>query len=60
MLVIIKLSGAVVFVAAVLVGVGVLTGDILFYYLAIALSAAAFLAVILSSLRWRRPPSRYS
>jgi hypothetical protein len=59
-LVVIKLSGAAVFVAALLVGVGVLTGSILFYYLAIALSGASFIAVILSSLRWRRPPSRYS
>jgi hypothetical protein len=57
---VIKISGAAVFVAAGLVGVGVLTGRILFYELAIGLSGAAFLAVILSAIRFRRRPSGYS
>jgi len=57
---VIKISGAAVFVAAVLVGVGVLTGRILFYDLAIGLSGAALLAVILSAIRFRRRPSSYS
>ena len=57
---VIKISGAAVFVAAVLVGVGVLTSRILFYDIAIALAGAALLAVILSSIRWRRRPSGYS
>ena len=57
---IIKLSGAAVVVAAVSVGVGVLSGRILFYDLAIVLGGAALLAVILSAIRWRRPPSGYS
>ena len=57
---VIKISGAAVFVASVLVGVGVLTGRILFYDLAIGLSGAALLAVILSAIRFRRRPSSYS
>lgn len=59
-MVVIKISGAAVFVAAALVGVGVLTGRILFYDLAIGLSGAALLAVILSAIRFRRRPSSYS
>jgi hypothetical protein len=55
----IKLSGAVVFIAAALVGVGVLASRALFYYLAIGLSGAALLAVLLSALPWRRRPPRY-
>lgn len=57
---VIKISGAAVFVAAALVGVGVLSGRILFYDLAIGLSGAALLAVILSAIRFRRRPSSYS
>jgi hypothetical protein len=57
--VVIKLSGAAVFVAAALVGVGVLTGRILFYYLAIGCSAAALISVILGAIRWRRRPPSY-
>ncbi len=57
---VIKLSGAAVFVAAVLVGVGVLTSRILFYDIAIVLAGAALLAVILGSIRWRRRSSGYS
>jgi hypothetical protein len=57
---VIKLSGAAVFVAAALVGVGVLSGRIVFYDLAIGLSGAALLAVILSAIRFRRRPSSYS
>jgi hypothetical protein len=57
---VIKISGATVFVAAVLVGVGVLTSRILFYDIAIGLAGAALLAVILSSIRWRRRSSGYS
>jgi hypothetical protein len=57
---VIKISGAVVFVAAALVGVGVLSGRIVFYDLAIGLSGAALLAVILSAIRFRRRPSSYS
>jgi hypothetical protein len=57
---VIKLSGAAVFAAAVLVGVGVLTSRILFYDIAIGLAGAALLAVILSSIRWRRRSSGYS
>lgn len=57
---IIKLSGAAVFVAAAAMGVGILTGKILFYELAIAFSGAALLAVIVSAIRWRRRPSGYS
>ena len=56
---VIKLSGAAVFAAAALVGVGVLTTRTFFYYLAIGLSAAALLAVILSSIRFRRRPPQY-
>jgi hypothetical protein len=55
--VLIKLSGAAVFVAAALVGVGLLTGRILFYYLASGLAGGALFAVILSAVpRRRRPP----
>jgi hypothetical protein len=57
---VIKLSGAAVFVAAASMGVGILTGRILFYDLAIGFAGAALLAVILSAIRWRRPPSGYS
>lgn len=57
---IIKISGAAVFVAAVFVGVGVLTSRILFYDIAIGMAGAALLAVIVSSIRWRRRPSGYS
>jgi hypothetical protein len=57
---VIKISGAAVFAAAVLVGVGVLTSRILFYDIAIGLAGAALLAVILSSIRWRRRSSGYS
>jgi hypothetical protein len=56
---VIKLSGAAVFAAAALVGVGVLTTRTLFYYVAIGLSGAALLAVILSSIRFRRRPPQY-
>ena len=55
-----KLSGAAVFVAAVLVGVGVLTSRICFYYVAVGLAGAALIAVLLSAVRWRRPPTSYS
>ncbi|MGH3261561.1 MAG: hypothetical protein ACRDNS_06160 [Trebonia sp.] len=55
----IKLCGASVFVAALLVGVGALLGRIVFYYGAIALSGVAFLVVVLSALPWRRRPPRY-
>jgi hypothetical protein len=57
---VIKISGAAVFVAAALVGVGVLSGRIVFYELAIGLSGAALLAVIFSAIRFRRRPSSYS
>ena len=57
---VIKLSGAAVFVAAASMGVGILTGRILFYDLAIGFAGAALLTVILSAIRWRRPPSGYS
>jgi len=57
---VIKISGAAVFAAAVLVGVGVLTSRILFYDIAIVLAGAALLAVILSAIRWRRRSSGYS
>jgi hypothetical protein len=57
---VIKLSGAAVFVAAALVGVGVLTSRVEFYYLAIGFAGAALIAVLLSAVRWRRPPARYT
>jgi threonine/homoserine/homoserine lactone efflux protein len=56
---VIKLSGAAVFVAAVLVGVGLLLTRPALYYVAIGLAGAALLAVILSSFPWRRRPPRY-
>ena len=55
----IKICGAVVFVAAVLVGVGLLSTKTVFYYVAIILSAVALLTVLLSALPWRRRPPRY-
>lgn len=56
---VIKLSGAAVFVAAVLVGVGLLLTRPGLYYAAIGLSGAALLVVILSAFPWRRRPPRY-
>jgi hypothetical protein len=55
----IKLAGAAVFIAAVLVGVGLLATEPGLYYVAIALSGSALLTVLLSALPWRRRPPRY-
>lgn len=55
----IKLCGAAVFVAAVLVGVGLLFGRPSLYYAAFGLAAVAFLVVVLSAIPWRRRPPRY-
>lgn len=55
----IKLAGAAVFIAAVLVAVGLLATKPSLYYIAIALSGAALLTVVLSALPWRRRPPRY-
>ena len=59
-MVVIKASGAAVFIAAVLVGLGILTSRIGFYYAAVGLAGAALLAALLSAVRWRRPPTSYS
>jgi threonine/homoserine/homoserine lactone efflux protein len=56
---VIKLCGVAVFVAAVLVGVGLLLTKPGLYFVAIGLSGAALLTVILSALPWRRRPPRY-
>lgn len=56
---VIKLCGAAVFVAAILVGVGLLLTKPGLYYVAIGLSGAALLVVILSAFPWRRRPPRY-
>ena len=58
-MVIIKISGVAVFVAAVLIGVGFLFSKPDLYYVAIGLAAAALLTVILSALPWRRRPPDY-
>ncbi len=58
-MIVIKLAGAAVFIAAVLVGVGLLATKPGLYYVAIALSGAALLTVLLSALPWRRRPPRY-
>ena len=55
----IKLCGLAVFVAAVLVGLGLLFTHPLLYYVAIGLSGAALLVVLASALPWRRRPPRY-
>jgi hypothetical protein len=55
----IKLCGAAVFVAAALVGVGVLAGNTVFYWAALGLAGCALLVVLLSALPWRRRPPRY-
>jgi hypothetical protein len=52
---VIKLCGAAVFLAAVLVGVGLLLTRPGLYWVAIGLSGAA----LLSALPWRRQPPRY-
>jgi len=57
--IVIKISGAAVFVAAALVGAGVLFSRPALYYVAIGLCVAAFLAVIASAIPWRRRPRRY-
>jgi hypothetical protein len=59
-MVVIKASGAAVFLAAVLVGLGILTSRIGFYYGAVGLAGAALIAVLLSAVRWRRRPTSYS
>jgi len=56
---VIKLCGAAVFVAAILVGAGLLLTKPGLYYVAIGLSGAALLVVILSAFPWRRRPPRY-
>jgi len=56
---VIKLCGAAVFVAALLVGVGLLFGRPSLYYAAFGLAAVAFLTVLLSAIPWRRRPPRY-
>jgi hypothetical protein len=56
---VIKLCGAMVFVAAVLVGVGLLATKPGLYYAAIGLSGTALVATLLSALPWRRRPPRY-
>jgi hypothetical protein len=55
----IKLCGAAVFVAALLVGAGLLLTRPGLYYIAIGLSGAALIVVVLSAFPWRRRPSRY-
>lgn len=59
----IKVCGAAVFVAAVLVGVGLLLTRPGLYYVAIGLSGVALVVVLLSALPWRltgrRRASRY-
>jgi len=57
--IVIKIAGAAVFVAAVLVGAGFLFSQSSLYYVAVVLSGAALLTVILSALPWRRRPPRY-
>lgn len=56
---VIKLSGVAVFIAAVCVGLGVLLTRPVLYYAAIALSLAAFLTIVASAFPWRRRPRRY-
>jgi len=56
---VIKLCGAAVFVAAVLVGVGLIFTRPSLYYVAFGLSALALVTVLLSALPWRRRPPRY-
>lgn len=56
---IIKISGACVFFAALLVGAGLLFTRPSLYYAAIGLAGAALIAVILSAFPWRRRPPRY-
>lgn len=56
---VIKLCGAAVFVAAVLVGVGLLFTRPSLYYVAFGLSGLALVTVLLSALPWRRRPPRY-
>lgn len=55
----IKLCGVAVFVAAVLVGLGLLFTHPLLYYVAIVLSGLALVVVLVSALPWRRRPPRY-
>jgi hypothetical protein len=55
----IKLCGGAVFVAALLVGAGLLLTRPGLYYVAIGLSGAALVVVILSAFPWRRRASRY-
>jgi hypothetical protein len=56
---VIKISGAVVFIAAVLIAVGVEFSRIVFAYVAMGLAGAALLAVLISALPLRRKASRY-
>lgn len=55
----IKLCGLAVFVAAVLVGLGLLFTHPSLYYVAIGLAGAALIVVLASALPWRRRPPKY-
>lgn len=56
---VIKLSGAAVFVGALAAGAGYLFSQPSLYYAAVGLSGAALLTVILSAFPWRRRRPRY-
>jgi hypothetical protein len=57
---VIKICGALVFVAAVLIGVGVEFSRIVFSYVAMGLAGAALVAVLVSALPlFKRKASRY-
>jgi threonine/homoserine/homoserine lactone efflux protein len=56
---VIKLCGAAVFVAAALVGLAVLLARPTLYYAAIGIAGAALIVDLLSALPWRRRPTRY-
>ena len=55
----IKLCGALVFVAAALIAVGIEFSRIIFSYLAMGLAGLALLAVLISALPLRRKAPRY-
>jgi hypothetical protein len=56
---VIKICGALVFVAAVLIGVGIEFSRILFSYVAMGIAGAALLAVLVSALPLRRKSTKY-
>jgi hypothetical protein len=56
---VIKICGALVFVAAVLIGVGVEFSRIVFSYVAMGLAGGALLVVLVSALPLKRKATRY-